>query len=388
MPAQQLDALVDAVRTAGRLAILTGTGSTMNHHANLGEWMAWALIVVTDSFDQPGGMWFNPGVFSRSTVSTCCRGGTDRACVTRPPGRGALRGEWPAALIADEIESGRLRALVVLGANLLTALPEPARLGPALAALDALIVLDVVHNDTSDLATHVFSCAGQLERPDVISLEPNAAFRYQQYTDAVVAERDDRPPMWQTLARIGAGIGLDVLGDGADPRSVSPDEMFRRFARGDGVAELRSGWLPRRRRPDVRLGALPVAVRRVEARARPSRRPTRCPRCLGALDAAGGADATAADQADELAAVPYRRDQRRDDPSRPGCPLRPGRRGMVEIATSTGSLRLPVRVSDTVMPGVVSVVHGFETENVNAVLDRNDLIHSPEWRTCRPSRSP
>jgi hypothetical protein len=29
--------------------------------------MAWALMIVTDSFDQPGGMWFNPGTTTAST---------------------------------------------------------------------------------------------------------------------------------------------------------------------------------------------------------------------------------------------------------------------------------------------------------------------------------
>ena len=241
LPVEQLALLVDAVRTAGRLAILSGTGSTMSPTANLGEWMAWALMVLTDSFDQPGGMWFNPGLFSRLDRFETL----PRAAPTEP--RSAVRpdiarcgGEWPAALIPDEIEAGRLRALVVMGANLITALPEPERVAAALAAIDVLVVIDVVHNDTSDLATHVFASAGQLERPDVLSLEPNANVMYQQYTEPAVPPRADRPPMWQTLGRISAGIGLDALGGGDDPLALTPDAMFARLARGDGVEVLRA----------------------------------------------------------------------------------------------------------------------------------------------------
>ena len=160
----------------------------MNPTANLGEWMAWALLVVTDSFDQPGGMWFNPGVFSRlDRFETLPRAAPIEPPSPARPDVARCGGEWPASLISDEIEAGRLRALIVLGGNLLTAIPDPDRLAAALAKIDVLVVIDVVHNGTTELATHVFATAGQLERPDVISLEPNAAFRYQHYTDAVRA---------------------------------------------------------------------------------------------------------------------------------------------------------------------------------------------------------
>lgn len=57
--------LVAAVQRAGRIAVLTGTGVTMSRSANVSEWLALALLLVTDSFDQPGGMWVNPGYLRR-----------------------------------------------------------------------------------------------------------------------------------------------------------------------------------------------------------------------------------------------------------------------------------------------------------------------------------
>ena len=50
-----------AVRRHGRVSALTGTGVSMSATANIAEWMLWALHVLTDSYDAPGGMWFNPG---------------------------------------------------------------------------------------------------------------------------------------------------------------------------------------------------------------------------------------------------------------------------------------------------------------------------------------
>ncbi len=76
-----------------------------------------------------------------------------------PGGIGAA-GEWPAALIPDEINSGRLRALVVLGAAVTTALPDTQRLRSALDQLDTLIVLDVLDTQQCSHASHVFVCHG------------------------------------------------------------------------------------------------------------------------------------------------------------------------------------------------------------------------------------
>jgi anaerobic selenocysteine-containing dehydrogenase len=387
LPVEQLDLLLASVRDAGRLAILSGTGSTMNPAANLGEWMAWALMVITDSFDQPGGMWFNPGVFSRlDRFDTLPRAAAAEPRSAARPDVARCGGEWPAALIPDEIEAGRLRALVVLGANLITALPEPDRVAKALGEIDVLVVIDVVHNDTSALATHVFASAGQLERPDVLCLEPNANVTYQQYTDPVVAPLAERPPMWQTLARIASGIGLDALGgeEGVDPLATTPEAMFARLARGDGVAALKArggfhaepgpryGWV-RSRLPagSWQLAPARLVAQLAEHRAAAAR--------VAAGDVAGA-------HSRPLVLIPRRvvrrmNWQRFRDGDVPDALLNPldataagisdGDR--VEVSTAVGSLTLLARVTNAVVPGAVSIVHGFEDANVNAILDRHAL---------------
>jgi hypothetical protein len=56
-----LESLCYAVLQAGRVSALTGTGVSMSATANVAEYLLWALHIVTDSYDCPGGMWFNPG---------------------------------------------------------------------------------------------------------------------------------------------------------------------------------------------------------------------------------------------------------------------------------------------------------------------------------------
>jgi anaerobic selenocysteine-containing dehydrogenase len=365
-----LRAFVDAVVAAGRLAVLSGTGSTMSRSGNANEWLAWALMVLTNSFDEPGGMWFNPGAFTRlDRLPRLPEAAPSAPSAMSRPDIARCGGEWPASVIPDEIEAGRLRALIGLGANLITAVPGPERMARALADIDVLIVLDVQRNSTSDLATHVFACAGQLERPDVLPLELNANAVYQHYSEPVVTPRDDRPPMWQTMARIGAGVGLDVLG-GVDPLATTTDEMLARMARGTALADLRAagglrvesgpvyGWV----RSRLPFGRWDLAPERLVAQ-------------LEALDAPAPLVLTPRRLVKRMNWQLFREGERHDALVHPDDAAEAGVADgdVVDVVSPVGSLRLAVRVSDTVVRGAVSIVHGFADANVNVLVDAHDL---------------
>jgi anaerobic selenocysteine-containing dehydrogenase len=330
-------------------------------------------MVVTDSFDQPGGMWFNPGYFTRLDHLD----GLPRAAAPEPsppsrPDIARCGGEWPATLIPDEIAAGRLRALVVLGSNLVTALPQPARVQAALEAIDTLVVLDVVDNGTTDAATHVFACAGQFERADVLPLELNANAVYQHYTDAVVTPRADRPPMWQTLGRIAAGLGLDALGGGVDPIDTTTEAMLTRMSRGDALARLRDAggiaiesgpvydWV-RSRIPAGRWNLAPaVLLEQLDLLAAPVARP-------------------------QLAMTPRRVMPRMNWQEyravAPGLLMHPDDAATVGVADGddvivdahAGSIRVRAELTPNITRGAVSVVHGVEAANVNELMDASDL---------------
>ena len=172
VPLADLERLRADIRAhAGRVAVLCGTGTTMAHDGVLVEWLRWVLLAVTGSLDSEGGMRFQDGAFGRLTpprvegASTAgTRGGPSAASRPDLP---RVAGQLPAVALADEIEAGHLRVLVVTGGNPLTAFPEPERLRAALARLDALVVVDVAENELTDLATHVLPATGQLERADL-----------------------------------------------------------------------------------------------------------------------------------------------------------------------------------------------------------------------------
>ena len=237
VPLGALHDLVEAIERHRAVSIVAGTGVSMTPSANVTEWLTWALALVTDSLDRPGGTIFNPG-FLRSMDGDEW-GASSAPAQGYPTSRPDLPrrlNEQPSAAIVDEIEGGNLRALLVLGGNPVTALPQTERVMTALAALDVLIVADVVRTETTALATHVLACAGQLERADLpVTLDATYPAVASQYTAAVVPLGADRRPLWWIAAAIGERLGLQVLPIGRSVDDCSDEIVLAYAARGARV---------------------------------------------------------------------------------------------------------------------------------------------------------
>jgi len=364
--------LVGTIRRVGRLAVLTGTGVTMSRGGNVAEWLVWALLTLTDSFDQPGGMWFNPGYLARLDERDALPGvGPTRPGPETIPGITPLMGEWPAAAVPAEIEAGNLRALVVLGGNLVTALPDTARVLAALPRLDVLAVVDVAETPTTALATHVLPTHAQLERPDIPLLNDlYNSERMMQYSPGVLPPHANRRAGWWVLAQIGASLGVDVLPDGVDADAVDDDAVLDLVAGAGTVDALRAAdppWLTAA--SPVHNWVLP--------------RLANAPWDLA--PAALVAQLAAMSDPPALTLIPRRMPKRfngrelGDDP--PAVLVHPDDAraagiadgDVVAVASETGELRIAARVTDTIAPGAVSLSHGWADANVNVLISSHDL---------------
>ena len=108
-----------------------------------------------------------------------------------------------------------------------------------------LLVADVVENEITDLATHIWPCQGQLERSDVNPLmEIYRIAVAGQYTPAVMSSEGDRSPLWWWYAKLAEQLDLTFFPN----RFRLPPQSIHKFR---CSAE-----------PELRL----VAARRIEAR--------------------------------------------------------------------------------------------------------------------------
>jgi anaerobic selenocysteine-containing dehydrogenase len=88
LAASDVGALLAAIRRAGRVAVVTGTGLNFQPAANVSVWLAWMLGAVTGSLDRPGGMWFNPGYLTQ--LDRAAWEPSDGAAEPGPPSRPEL----------------------------------------------------------------------------------------------------------------------------------------------------------------------------------------------------------------------------------------------------------------------------------------------------------
>ncbi len=366
-----LDALLDAVRRVGRVAVDTGTGITMAASANVTQWLAWALMILTDSMNRPRGYWFHPG-FGHQLESfelpvSSPEGSFGPGPASRPETQ-AFLGEWPCAVLPDEIRAGNIRAVLNFGGHLLTAFPEANVLEPALRELEVLATTEIIANDTTALSTHVLPTKDQLERADVTLwdfLSPRVA---AQHTPAVVDAVGDRRSSWWVIAELGRRLGHELAPPGADDDAMLARIVKRgRCSFDDLVA---SGWVevdhdlpaPWVDQHVERLGGWRLAptllvdqlgaLREPEALVLVPRRQVRHLNSqFGYLDEAAHVvvhprDAAAAHVVD-------------------GAP--------VVVRTAHGEITGVAKVDDAIRRGAVSVPHGHQDVNVNRLTSKDDL---------------
>jgi anaerobic selenocysteine-containing dehydrogenase len=219
VPTGQLTELLEAIRRAGRVAIETGTGITMAASANVTQWLAWALMALTDSMNRPGGLWFHPGFAHQLETSELPVSSPDGSFGPGPrsrPETHAFIGEWPCAVLADEIRAGNIRAVLNFGGHLLTAFPDASILEPALRELDVFATIEIIANSTTAISTHVLPTKDQLERADVTLWDFLSSRVSAQHTAAVVDPVGDRRSTWWVLAELGRRLGHDLAATTGD----------------------------------------------------------------------------------------------------------------------------------------------------------------------------
>jgi anaerobic selenocysteine-containing dehydrogenase len=256
----ELARLLETVRRAGRLAVVTGTGVTMSASANVTQWLAWALMILTDSMNRPGGVWFHPGfahqLESLQLPTSPPDGGLFGTGPRTRPGSRAFLGEWPCAVLADEIRAGNIRAVLNLGGHLVTAFPDTNSLLPALEALEVFATIEIIANETTALSTHVLPTKDQLERADVTLWDAIIPRVAAQHTPAVVEAVGDRRSTWWVLAELGRRLGHQ-LADTTGPHATDEAMLAKIAARARCTFDelVAAGWVEK---------SLPLPARWVE----------------------------------------------------------------------------------------------------------------------------
>ena len=227
VPESQLHALLAAIRKSGGVVVETGTGVSMSLSANLTQWFAWVLMILTGTMNQRGGCWFHPGFIGQfdSFELPLLENPFTPGAPSLPQVSGLI-GEWPCAALAGEIEAGNIRALINLGGSILRSFPDANRLQPALEKLALNVTFEVVANETTALSSHVLPTKDQTERPEISFWDTLCSSLSLFYNDTLVEPLGERRSAWWTISQLMGRMGLAAPGQFPEQDTNDADNLM------------------------------------------------------------------------------------------------------------------------------------------------------------------
>jgi anaerobic selenocysteine-containing dehydrogenase len=196
---------------AGRAACYGRVGLCTQRDGTLAVWLAQALNLVTGHVDDEGGMMLTtPAVDVLSILSRLgLRGSYDRwrSRVRNLPEFG---GELPVATLADEIETpgpGRIRGLLTIAGNPVLSAPNGKRLDRALASLDHMVAIDPYLNETTRHAHVILPPAPPLAQGHYdAALLAFAVRNVAKYSEPAIARRASDRCDWEIVSDLAGRI--------------------------------------------------------------------------------------------------------------------------------------------------------------------------------------
>jgi anaerobic selenocysteine-containing dehydrogenase len=134
-------------------------------------------------------------------------------------------GEFPAATLAEEIETpgpGQIRAMVTIAGNPVLSTPNGARLDRAMASLEFVVSLDIYINETTRHADVILPAPSPLQKGHYdIALLQLAVRNIANYSPPVLPLEAGELDEWEVFAR----LALAIQGAGPDADAALVDDI-------------------------------------------------------------------------------------------------------------------------------------------------------------------
>lgn len=256
---------------AERAAVYGRIGTCVQSFGTLNSWLVDVLNVLTGHLDEPGcAMFAKAAAFAANTMGAP---GSGRGVVTgrwksRVSGAPEVYGELPMNCLAEEIETpgpGQLKALITIASNPVLSAPNGPRLAAALDRLDFMVSLDIYVNETSRHADVILPGVSPLQDSHYDVPFPMFSHRnHARYSPAVEPVPAGQQPEWQTVMRLvaivkGLGAGADVLA--VDDQSIADDVRRQAGEHAEAVLQALSGRRGPERLLDLALRSGPYGDR-------------------------------------------------------------------------------------------------------------------------------
>ncbi len=221
--------LARSLASARSAAVYGRVGTCQQEFGTVTSWLVDVVNVLTGNLDRPGGAMFTKAAAgAANTRGEPGRGKGVRfgRRASRVRGLPEIFGELPVSCLAEEIETpgaGQVRALVTVAGNPVLSTPNGARLSAGLASLDFMVSLDIYLNETTRHAHVILPGLSPLESPHYdVALWQLAIRNYAKFSPPLFPPPADRPTDWETILRL---VGI-VMGQGPAADTAALDDFI------------------------------------------------------------------------------------------------------------------------------------------------------------------
>ena len=199
-------------------------GVSTQAYGTLCQWLIQVINIVTGNLDRPGGSLFTlPAVDQVSNVSPGGFG-RHRSRVRNLP---EFDRELPVAALAEEITTpgeGQIRALFTGAGNPVLSTPNGRHLDEALGQLEFMVSLDPYLNETTRHADIILPPTSPLEHDHYdLAFHVNALRNTARFNEPVFDKREDSLHDWEILAELGNRVGILL---GLEPQPLTPPDRI------------------------------------------------------------------------------------------------------------------------------------------------------------------
>jgi len=225
--AEEIRSLARTIAGTRHAAVYGRIGTCTQEYGTLASWLIDVINVLTGHLDEEGGMMFPKApAFAANTRG---KPGAGKGIVSgryqaRVSGAPEVAGELPITCLAEEIDTpGReqVKALIAIAGNPVLSTPNGARLAAALDKLEFMLSMDIYLNETSRHADVILPGVSPLEDDHYdVSFTQLSHRNHARYSPPMLARANGQPDEWQSMLRLiailkgrGAEADIEALDD-------------------------------------------------------------------------------------------------------------------------------------------------------------------------------
>jgi anaerobic selenocysteine-containing dehydrogenase len=225
--ADKIRALAREIAGTRQAAVYGRIGTCTQQYGTLASWLIDVINVLTGHLDEEGGMRFpKAAAFAANTrgkpgIGKGISSGRYQARVSGAP---EVAGELPVTCLAEEIDTPgpeQVKALIAIAGNPVLSAPNGPRLAAALQQLEFMLSMDIYLNETSRHADVILPGVSPLEDAHYdVSFTQFSHHNHARFSPPILERANGQPDEWQSMLRLiamlkgrGADADIEALDD-------------------------------------------------------------------------------------------------------------------------------------------------------------------------------